>query len=462
MAFGMDGLTNGQRRAVEAVESGRNVFLTGFGGTGKSYALSRIIDWANSSGRNTIVCAPTGIAALNVGGSTIHRTLGIGPMDSMMPYDRRLKPTSPLYRCDLMIVDEVSMCRADLFDKLSRTLERVGKARESIGLDPCQLVVVGDFYQLPPVLTQRDRDPLRKLYGEDIGRGYAFSGREWKKWDFAMAELTECVRQDDAEFVDALNACRVGDARGIDWISSHCSESQSERAIVLCGRNAQADAENRQRMDALPGIPRTYRAESWGTVNPGEMLAPKNLTLKRGARVMALANKSSDTYMNGSLGTVVNIAPGRVVVDFDDGNRSVVTPHEWRITRPVLDGNKVRSETIGSFRQIPLKPAWAITIHKSQGQTFEEAHIYPQCWEPGQLYTAFSRLKSVGGMSLAFPASPKSLIAAEEVRRFMGVDVGDSGDGPGSLAYEAAHAAPDWKPKEHSYDGNVWTHETPK
>lgn len=412
-------LTQGQRAAFEAVREGRNVFVTGNGGTGKSYLVNGIIDWAKASGLGIIVCAPTGIAALNVGGSTIHRTLGISPDKVLGPTSHPSIPVgSPLPKCDLMIVDEISMCRMDLFDYLSCCLREVGRERERLGLGLCQLVVVGDFFQLPPVVTDDDEPMLRKMYGRDVRGGYPFMGDEWSRWGFRRVLLTETIRQRDAEFVRALERCRVGDIAGARWIEEHASRTAPEDAIVLCGTNSMAGRENKTRLAALPSAPHGYVGTMWGDVRKSDMPTDMKIQVSPGARVMSVVNDPDGGYMNGSLGTVVSCGNDSVTVRFDDGVEAAVARHVWPITKPVVEKGRIRMQTVGEFSQIPLKLAWAITIHKSQGQTFDHAVIHPYCWDYGQLYTALSRLTDVSGMKLAKPIQTKYLKASPDVIEF--------------------------------------------
>jgi hypothetical protein len=402
------------------VRAGQNIYLSGLGGTGKSYILERIIEWARGTGKQVIVCAPTGIAALNIGGSTIHRTLGIGPDKPLQinPYPY-IPDSSPLLNCDLMIVDEISMCRLDLFDYLSSVLKKAAAKRREEGKGCCQLVVVGDFCQLPPVITKADRKILEEKYGFDVKGGYPFMGKEWSSWGFEKIELTEAIRQRDSQFVAALNACRVGDLKGVRWIVAHSAKSPNKDAIILCGHNAKANEENAQRLNGLPGKAHTYLGEQSGDVTSQDRPTELRLILKPGARVMALVNQSEMTYMNGTLGTVVECQERGTVVDFDKLGRSFVTNHKWEITRPILVNGKTSVETIGSFEQLPLKLAWAITIHKAQGQTFDSATVYPSCWDYGQLYTALSRLTKVENLYLAHPVNDKFLVTSQDVLDFL-------------------------------------------
>lgn len=416
----LDGLTPGQQEAYDLVKQGSNVYLSGLGGTGKSFVIRRIIDDATKADKNVLVCAPTGIAALNIGGSTIHRTFQIQPEKTLeidsTPYIPR---KSPLLECDLMIIDEISVCRMDLFDYLSKVLQKVAGFRAASGRKPCQLVVVGDFCQLPPVTKAAELQILSKKYGFDVGGAYPFMGDEWPVWDFIHVELEESIRQSESDFVAALNACRVGDLKGVRWIEAHSASEPTERAITLCGTNQQANDENKLRLDQLPASMTTYECRESGEVTDKDRPTAKKLKLKPGARVMALVNEADTTYLNGSLGTVVACEDRGVVVDFDETGEQFVCAHRWAITEPELVDGKVTTKTIGTFTQIPLKLAWAITIHKAQGQTFEAASIYPRCWDYGQLYTALSRLTKVETLHLKHGISDGFLQTSPDVLSFL-------------------------------------------
>lgn len=413
------GLTEGQQQAFDAVKAGKNVYISGLGGTGKSYILQKIINWTEKSGLNVVVSAPTGIAALNVGGCTVHRALGIRPEETLAsnPYIR-LDNNSPILACDLMIVDEISMCRLDLFDYLTAALRRAAQLRATEGKKPCQLVVVGDFSQLPPVCTKTEHKILNERYGYDIGDGYPFMGKTWDSWNFENVNLTEAIRQRDADFVTALNACRVGDTSGLRWIEAHCATKPAKNAIILCGKNDEVAYENDKQLRALQTASKTYVVNISGQLESGDKPTEERLTLKPGARVMALINNSIDTYMNGSLGTVTSCKSDAVTVRFDDTGEVAVRPYEWDITRPAVKSGKVKMETLGTFKQIPLKLAYAITIHKSQGQTFDAVNVHPSCWDAGQLYTALSRVTNINGLYLAYRVPDASLVTSKDVIDF--------------------------------------------
>lgn len=187
---------------------------------------------------------------------------------------------------------------------------------------------------------------------------------------------------------------------------------------MLCGKNDEAEHENRKHLDAIDAPIAVYPGVVDGDVTDADLPTARSLKLKPGARVMALVNRMENTFMNGSLGTVAECWDDCVTVRFDNGYRADLGEHRWEITKPELVGGKTKMQTIGTFTQIPLKLAYAMTIHKSQGQTFDSAVVYPRCWDPGQLYTALSRLTSIEGLVLAHSCPDSSLIASREVIDF--------------------------------------------
>lgn len=398
--FNDNGFTRGQQDFLNAFMSGENIYLTGLAGTGKSFILEKAISLAKAEGRNVIVCAPTGIAALNVGGSTIHRVLGIRPNDTLgLNISPWISDDSALRKCDILVIDEISMCRMDVFDYLSAAIKRA-LSLTNRNIDEFQLVVIGDFCQLPPVVTREIRPILNKKYGREVGGAYAFLGSEWNSWKFIKIELTEAIRQKDSDFVRALNTVRIGGWQGIEWIQQYSSDKPHENAISICGKNRVAEKINEKKLGEIDEQLWVYKAAIEGDVTDADKPTYDTLKIKLGARVIALVNNSEDTFMNGSLGTVISCCDDVVTVLFDNRGTSEISPHKWEITKPIVRNGKTEKDVVGTFQQIPLKLAWAITIHKSQGQTFNSASVFPECWECGQLYTALSRLSDIDGLYL--------------------------------------------------------------
>lgn len=403
-------LTQDQKRAFNSVKSGRNVFITGAGGVGKSYLYEYIENWCLENGKKLITCAPTGIAAVKIGGCTIHKAMRISPTDTIEHHDKPfMRADAPMGSCDVLIVDEISMCRIDLFDYMTNCLMQVNSERFRKGEGQVQLILMGDFCQLPPVMFGKDQEILETLYGEYLNDGYCYGTAAWNYWNFETVELTTIMRQGDVEFIEALNKCRVGDASGLEWIYMHSADEPVSGAIKMYGRNVDVDAENQNCLDEIDADEKTYRAIKSGDVPENNMIVPEELRLKIGARVMLVVN-IEDKY-NGSMGYVLDMDDKSVQVSFDDGRVMDVKRYTWDIKAPKVHGRNVSMETVGTYIQIPLKLAYAVTIHKSQGQTFDAVALDPSCWERGQLYTALSRLSSVEGLYFVQPPSEFYLIA---------------------------------------------------
>ena len=404
--------TRGQTDAMEALLSGRNVFLSGNAGTGKSFVLNAFIEELEEREVPYLAMAPTGIAAQNLrNGTTIHRTLQIG-FGVLDPNDENRKTLTRkvLNKAEVIIIDEVSMCRIDLFE---RVMNMVLAAKRVSGAK--QVVLVGDFFQLPPVVTDEDRKVLMQFWpGND--EGYAFKSPLWKGMDFEPHVLTEVVRQSDPEFIDQLNRARIGDRDCIDYFNLRSVSARKrvpEDDLWLCATNRMASTINDERVEELVregGEARTYIASVYGDVKPSDKATDEKLRLIEGARVMLLANMPDHGLSNGSLGTVIETGDGYVTVDFDACPYEVVVePKEWKVLKSTIretvdkDGNPVQelvTDTVGTFEQIPLRLAFAITIHKSQGQTFERCAVHSKVFGAGMLYVALSRCTTFDGLTV--------------------------------------------------------------
>ena len=396
-------LNVGQRRALDALASGRNVFLSGSAGTGKSYVLRVYLAQAKERGLNVVVCAPTGIAALNVGGTTIHKAFRakIGPY---LNSSATVRVTEVVKSADVVVIDEISMCRIDLFQFIGRVIQRENGRRADEGKrGPIQLIVVGDFFQLPPVLPDSEKPALESVYG--VGAKYAFQAPAWEQFEFAPAVLDQVVRQADGEFVDHLNLLRAGVVDGCEWFENNTSPVPQERAVYLCPRKKEVARVSGEKLDALKGDPVTFAARITGKVADGECPADKELVLKTGAQVIMLNNDAENRWVNGTIAEVARLSPSYLYVKLPDESIVEVARHKWDIEEYEVGqaAGRLNKVVAGSFEQYPVRLAYAITIHKSQGQTFDCANIDPNAFDAGMLYVALSRVKTPQGIHLLEP-----------------------------------------------------------
>ncbi len=424
-------LNSGQQAAVDAIRSGLNVFVTGEGGTGKSVAIRKAVNCLRHDGRKTVLCAPTGVAAQNIGGATIHSVFRFSLSPKVADALEAVQPSKVVHEADTIIIDEIGMVRRDLMDAIARVVELDNEARAGDrGRKRLQLVVVGDFSQLPPVVTDNDRGALVAHYGpESVGTGfYAFEADGWARMGFRTCQLTEPMRQSDPAFVSMLNRARVGDQSCIPFFNRLAGRpGMPPEAVSIVARNKDAEGINLSRLAALKGKSETFRGDVHDEFKTGDMAAPQNLELKVGAHVMCVANDAG--YINGSTGTVASLhgldAEGRPSIDVRlDGGRAVhVVKKTWEnVAYRVVDepdGTKhLEQIVLGTYTQYPLKLAWAITYHKSQGQTLEAVSIDPDTFADGQLYVGLSRATSAVGIWLTREISPKNLKANPAVVSF--------------------------------------------
>lgn len=420
-------LTKDQQLAKQAVESGKNVFISGAAGVGKSYILNQIIA---DSPENTVVCAPTGIAALNVNGVTIHRLLSLTPSSNIIGEDPTGVPEK-LEKAKRVIVDEISMCRSDLFIWLSKCLklaEKKSKRKSHI-----QLIVCGDFCQLPPVVANEKE----KEYFAD-GKQYAFNTDEWRDWKFENVVLSEIVRQSNKKFSSALNKIRISDDTGIKYISSHSAKKRIKSAISVVTRNDDAEEINYERLRELKGKTHVYECKKIGRVTKQDEPVPEELKLRKKARIVFATNDSQNRFKNGTSGTVVDFddedpTNPLIKVKVDDGDKSGfwLPQSKWsiydykfvQIQKITKTGKKrkvkvLKKVEIGEYWQFPFKLGYAVTVHKSQGQTYDAANIHPAGWASGLLYVALSRVKDVKNMYLEQPLEPDMVYTDDAVINF--------------------------------------------
>lgn len=384
-----------QTLALEVMMAGHSVFLTGPAGAGKTYVLNQFIRLAKHSGKHVSVTATTGLAATHLGGTTIHSWSGIGVSDFVpdnfaehLAKGRR----EIIEKTDVLIIDEISMLhdyRLDMID----TICRVVRKKPDVPFGGIQVIMSGDFFQLPPVNR-----------GDSRAGGFVVTSDAWREVDPVICYLEEQHRQDDNELLDILTAFRAGDVR------RHHAEKLLARAQIqpddesnlteLHTINIDVDSLNEARLKALDGDEYSYQQTTTGSENYVEnlqrsVLAPKVLNLKVGALVMSVKNSIDRKYANGSIGVIIEFEHETEypVVEFRNGNTITMQPDTWELR----DGDRKRA----SITQIPLRLAWAITVHKSQGMTLDAAKIdLRKAFVPGMGYVALSRVKNLDNLYL--------------------------------------------------------------
>lgn len=414
-------LNEKQNSALLAVSQGKNVFLSGSGGVGKSVTIRKIIDTFYNS---TVVLAPTGIAALNIGGSTIHSAFKLSHKVLLKKDSYNINPkteqlfsnNSPVQR---IIIDEVSMLRADIFRTIDLQLRKIRRSNQPFG--GLQVIVVGDFYQLPPVLTNNEKAAFYSEYDSP----YCFSTESWAECDFEYIELDEVMRQTDVEMIKHLNAIRRKDdnyKESVDFFNHYgIKNAQSvldTDPVFLCSTNKSADHINARNYADCEGEEKTFFGKRSYDFK-GEVPVPEELNLKFGAKVIIVAN--SPNYKNGQIGYVTGFVGGRVEVLIEDTEETVyVENHTWEQVEYNVKNGALTRDVIGTYSQLPIKLAWAITIHKSQGQTISNAIIDMGygAFCHGQAYVALSRIKSMGGFGLLNKIQYSDIIVDKAVQEF--------------------------------------------
>ncbi len=405
----------GIREALDAIDGGAPlVLVTGRAGTGKT----RLIRYLKRRpcGERQAVVAPTGIAALNAGAQTIHKLFRLPP-NLIDPRDLpALDGGAPvLKKMTRLVIDEISMARADVVDAVDARLRRVREDPRPFG--GVQVVMVGDFLQLPPVVSRED-EPLLQSLGYDSP--FAFSAHALRDAVIESILLEKVYRQDESEFVELLNHVRTGRhaADTARILNERCHREHRPDAVplLLAPTRAAVDAYNREGMERLTGAARIWecRREGKSDLLGDRLPVPEIVEFRVGARVMAVKNDPQGRWVNGSLGTVLGFEENGVSVRFDrTKERHLVEIASWETIRQVWNEKKsvVETEVQGAYRQIPLVPAWAITIHKAQGLTLDDVRLDlgRGAFAPGQIYVALSRVRTMAGLSLARPLRPSDL-----------------------------------------------------
>ncbi|NQX12719.1 AAA family ATPase [Microbacteriaceae bacterium VKM Ac-2855] len=420
-------LSSEQQRVFDLIENTRDhLFVTGRAGTGKSTLLNHL-SW--NTEKQIVICAPTGVAALNVGGQTIHSLfrLPIGVIaDSDLDQPPELRKL--LNTIDTLVIDEISMVNADLLDAIDRSL-RQARQRKAEPFGGVQVVLFGDPFQLAPV----PGDPEERAYFADRYRSmWFFDALVWEQAPLTMIELGQVHRQSDERFKWMLNAVRFGMVTKeiADVLNRAGARTPpGDGSITLATRNDTVNRINQAALNRLPGKAKTAAAEISGDFGGRNFPADQNLELKIGAHVMFLRNDSDQRWVNGTVGRVTKIAEN-VWVEVD-GEVHEVEPVSWERYRYSYSAatKKLTRDIVAEFAQFPLRLAWAVTIHKSQGKTYESAivDLGSRVFAPGQTYVALSRITSLEGLYLTRPLRPSDIIVDKDVMRFMAARRGDVG-----------------------------------
>lgn len=408
-----------QAAVYETIESTReNVFVTGRAGTGKSTLLNHLA-WNTS--RQLVISAPTGVAALNVGGQTIHSLFRL-PIGVIA--DHTLEQSGDLRKLlntiDTLVIDEVSMVNADLLDAIDRSL-RQARQRPNDAFGGVQVVLFGDPYQLAPVPGDADE---RAYFADQYRSIWFFDAKVWQDTSLRIFELNVIHRQHEEDFKAMLDAVRHGTVTA--EIAERFNETgaraaPADGAITLATRNDTVNAINSAALAKLPGRVFTAKADISGDFGGRTYPADVRLELKVGARVMFLRNDSDQRWVNGTVGTVTRIE-STVCVEVE-GEVHEVQPAVWekfKYSYSVVTKQLTR-DIVAEFTQFPLRLAWAVTIHKSQGKTYDRAIIDlgQRSFAPGQTYVALSRITELDGLYLTRPLRPSDIIVDDNVRRFM-------------------------------------------
>lgn len=399
-----------------------NLFLTGRAGTGKTTLLRKFLAEA---GERAVVVAPTGVAAMNAGGQTIHSFFKLPPRLIEAQDVRRLPNARVVRAIDTMVIDEISMVRADMLDAIDRSLKLNRGSKRPFG--GVRMILSGDLHQLPPVVSA-DEGPILQ---ERFGGSYFHSAPAFREAEFALLALKHVFRQEDPRFLALLNALRTNRVTPSDeatlaaLVSKRSAADASETHVVLTPNNANAFRINQTRLAELKTESKVFRADVQGQFDDKSFPTESDLELKVGARVMLIRNDAEGRWVNGTLAHVEGFGGRSVIVRI--GSRAYeIEPAAWEKYRYDFeaDTKKVKRAVVGTFKQLPLRLAYAVTVHKAQGLTLDNVFIDfdSGMFAHGQAYVAFSRARTLEGLEISRPLRPRDLVLDKEAFAFGNLD----------------------------------------
>lgn len=412
-------LSKEQEEVIQEIENSQdNFFITGKAGTGKSTLLQGL---KKATEKKFVVAAPTGVAALNVGGQTIHSLFKLS-VKFKEPEDINVSKSTAklLSKIEMLIIDEVSMLRADILDSINHVLQKSKDNTEPFG--GVQVVMFGDLYQLPPIISDKD---LAQYFKDRYTSPYFFSAHVWQSASLELKELQKIFRQDDPEFQTLLNSLRIRsfDSELLRKLNSRVQKPSTDESIVtLALTNKTVLQINEEALDTIKSEVHEYEAEISGDMEESAYPTEEVLKLKLGAQVMFLKNDPEQRWVNGTIGEVEYLSDDCIEIKVDGENHEI-KKSKWDKIKYSYDEStqKIKEEVVSSFTQYPLRLAWAITVHKSQGQTLEKVvfDIERGAFAHGQTYVALSRCSSMEGLFLKKPIRGRDIIVDPRISEFM-------------------------------------------
>ena len=423
-------ITSEMQEVIDQIGRGNNLFITGKAGSGKSTLLTYLR--TSTFPEETIFCAYTGVAALNIGGETLHKFFGFLPdvtLAKVKSEDYHPKNQKIMKILKVLVIDEVSMVRADLIDIIDAALRRYGP-RPSKPFGGVQIVMFGDLYQLPPIVSGEERE----FFDDNYRSEFFFDATSWNKAPFEVIELTKVYRQKDEEFIEILNGIRLNQVskeqieRLNEFVDNSFTPPEDDFYITLTATKALSARINKEKLDALDGNSYSAPASIMGQFSEKIFPTERFLDFKVGAQVMLINNDPDQRWANGTLARIIGVTTKsdtqieNVTLRLSNsGVEHVVDRHVWDVLKPRYLNGRLDYEVMGSFKQFPFRLSWAVTVHKGQGKTFQKVIIdfTHAAFAAGQMYVALSRCTTLEGMKLRVPIKMDQVLVDARVASYM-------------------------------------------